>query len=130
MKSLLSILIALGWAANAQAQLHTEVVEYKHGDTVLEGFLAYDEAIQGKRPGVLVVHAWMGLGPYAKKRAEQLAALGYIALAIDMYGKGVRPKNAEEAAAQCTASRTPQPATTIPRGRLTMKRPTSAHGEQ
>lgn len=100
MKYLLSILIALGWAANAQAQLHTKVVEYKHGDTVLEGYLAYDEAIQGKRPGVLVVHAWMGLGPYAKKRAEQLASLGYIAFAIDMYGKGVRPKNAEEAAAQ------------------------------
>lgn len=77
--------------------LHTEAVEYKHGGTVLEGYLAYDDPPTGRRPGVIAVHAWMGPNPYIRMRVEQLARLGYIALAIDMYGKGVRPKDAKEA---------------------------------
>lgn len=84
--------------ATASAELRTEPVEYQHGDAVLEGYLAYDAAVQGKRPGVLVVHEWMGLGAYAKRRAEQLAQLGYVAFAADIYGKGVRAKDHEEAA--------------------------------
>ncbi len=100
MKYLLSLLVALMWPMNAQADLHKEVVEYKHGDTVLEGYLAYDDSTKGKRPGVLIIHQWMGLGPYEKMRAEQLARLGYVAFAADMYGKGVRPKDRQEAAAQ------------------------------
>ena len=87
-------------AFSAQAKLHTETVEYKHGDVTLEGFVAYNDAIPEKRPGVLVVHAWKGLGDYAKKRARQLAEMGYIAFAADIYGKGVRPKTREEAGAQ------------------------------
>ena len=85
-------------AGSAQAALHTESVEYRHGDTALEGYLAYDDALPGKRPAVLVVHEWKGLGPYAMRRAEQLAQLGYVAFAVDMYGKGVRAKDHEEAA--------------------------------
>ena len=86
-------------AGQAQAAVKTEPVEYRAPDgTVLEGYLAYDDAIQGKRPGILVVHEWMGLGDYAKRRARQLAALGYVALAADMYGKGVYAKDHEEAA--------------------------------
>lgn len=85
-----SLLLAL-FCVNAEAKVVTEVIEYKDGDTTLEGFLAYDNAKKGKRPGVLVVHEWTGLGPYVKKRAEQLAALGYVAFAADIYGKGVRP---------------------------------------
>ncbi|MBI5115148.1 dienelactone hydrolase family protein [Candidatus Poribacteria bacterium] len=100
MKYLLGILIALAWAASAEAKVMTEVVEYKQGDTVLEGYLAYDDAIKGKRPGVLVIHEWTGIGPYVKTRVEQLAKLGYIAFAADIYGKGVRPKNREEAGAE------------------------------
>jgi len=94
--SLLVILILLT-AINAQAALRTEVVEYKHGDIVLEGYLAYDDGVKGKRPGVIVVHEWWGLNPYARMRTEQLARLGYIAFAIDMYGKGIRAKDAKEA---------------------------------
>lgn len=75
--------------------LQTEKVNYKHGDTVLEGYLAYDDAIKGKRPGVLVVHCFRGLRDFVKERAEQLANLGYIAFALDMYG--VRPKDDQEA---------------------------------
>lgn len=94
--SLLVILILLS-SINAQAALRTEVVEYKHGDIVLEGYLAYDDGVKGKRPGVIVVHEWWGLNPYAKRRTEQLAKLGYITFAIDMYGKGVRAKDTKEA---------------------------------
>ena len=81
-----------------QAGLHTEPIEYKHGDVVLEGYLAYDDSTQDKRPGVLVVHEWTGHNPYVRKRAEQLAGLGYVAFALDMYGKGVQAKDAKEAA--------------------------------
>lgn len=83
---------------NAQAGLRTEVIGYKHSDVGLEGYLAYDDAVRGKRPGVIVVHAWTGLDAYTKRRTEQLAELGYIAFAIDMYGKGVKAKDAEGAA--------------------------------
>ena len=84
-------------AGAAQGAVKTQEVEYQHGDTKLLGYLAYDDAQQGKRPGVVVVHEWMGHNEYARKRAEQLAGLGYVAFAIDMYGKGVRAKDAKEA---------------------------------
>ena len=83
-----------------RAAIQTETVEYKQGDTTLEGFVAYDDAIQGKRPGVLVVHQWMGLTDYEKHRAEMLAQLGYVAFCADIYGKGIRPQNTPEAGAQ------------------------------
>ncbi len=81
----------------AQAALHTEAVSYQDGDAPLEGYLAYDDAVVIPRPGVLVVHEWKGLGEYAKHRAEQLAQLGYVAFAVDMYGKGIYAKDHEEA---------------------------------
>src|SRR2546429_7863970 len=96
----LPIMLALTCALAARGQVHTEKIEYKHGDTVLEGHLAYDQSIQGKRPGVLIVHQWKGLTDYEKKRAEMLAKLGYIAFAVDIYGKGIRPKDNQEAAAE------------------------------
>lgn len=86
----------------AYAELKSQVVEYKQGDAILEGYLVYDDSIEGKRPGVIVVHDWMGLGDYAKHRADMIAQLGYVAFAEDIYGKGVRPKNADEASAQAT----------------------------
>jgi dienelactone hydrolase len=100
MRSLIPILLTLGAALMAQAQIHTETVEYKQGDAVLEGYLAYDSSIKGKRPGVLIVHQWKGLTDYEKKRARMLAKLGYVAFALDIYGKGIRPKSAQEAGAQ------------------------------
>lgn len=96
---LVLLLIILIWSVNAQAELKKESIEYKHGDAVLEGYLAYDDAIKGKRPGVVVVHEWWGLNNYVRMRTEQLAKLGYIAFAIDMYGKDLRPKDAKEAGA-------------------------------
>jgi dienelactone hydrolase len=98
MKLLLIVLLPLLFAATVRAAVKTEVVEYKHGDKVLEGYLAYDDATKDKRPGVLIVHEWMGHNPYVRQRAEQLAKLGYVAFALDMYGKGVHAKDATEAA--------------------------------
>lgn len=98
MRSLLLLCASFVFAMPVEAAVKTEVIEYHHGGTVLEGYLAYDDAIAGKRPGVLVVHEWKGLNDYAKRRAVQLAELGYIAFAADMYGKGVRAKDHTEAA--------------------------------
>jgi dienelactone hydrolase len=74
-----------------------ERVEYKDGDAVLEGFLVYDDSLAGPRPGVLVFHEWWGLGDYAMSRSRQLASIGYVAFAADVYGKGIRPTDREAA---------------------------------
>jgi len=99
-KSILAMVMALGLVASAEAKVVTQTVEYKDGDVVCEGYLAYDDAGTGKRPGVLVVHEWTGLGKYAKMRCEKLAGMGYIAFAADIYGKGVRPANPQDAGAE------------------------------
>ncbi len=72
--------------------------EYNSSDVVCEGYIAYEESSDIKRPGILVVPNWMGVGDFVKEKCRALASLGYIALAVDVYGKGVRPKNREEAA--------------------------------
>lgn len=92
--------ILLAGVGLARAEIHTETIDYRQGDTTLEGFLAYDDAQSGRRPGVLIVHQWKGLTDYERKRAEMLAKLGYTAFAVDIYGKGIRPANAQEAGAQ------------------------------
>lgn len=92
-------------SACAQAALKSEVVEYKSGGALLEGYLVYDDASDRSRPGILLVHEWTGLGDYVKGRAEQLAALGYVAFAADIYGKGIRPQNREEASQQASIYR-------------------------
>lgn len=88
---LFHILIALLLSAVAvplQAAVVTETVTYRHEGQNLEGFMAWDDAIAGKRPGVLVVHEWWGLNDYVRDRVRQLAELGYVAFALDMYGVG------------------------------------------
>ncbi len=100
MKKLILVFLALACAGAVRAAIHTETVEYKQGDTTLEGFVAYDDASKGPRPGVLVVHQWMGLTDYEKHRAEMLAQLGYVAFCADIYGKGIRPQTTAEAGAQ------------------------------
>lgn len=70
--------------------------EYQHGETICEGFWAYDEAKPGKRPGILVVHEWNGLQDYMKQRCTMLAEMGYVAFAPDIFGKGVRAKSFPE----------------------------------
>jgi dienelactone hydrolase len=103
MKMLLVGLVTLGCVVTARAQIHSKLVEYRDGDTLLEGYYTYDDSIiKGKRPAVLIVHQWMGLTDYEKKRANMLATLGYNVFAVDIYGKGVRPKDAKEAGVLAT----------------------------
>ena len=80
------------------AKVVTETVSYQQGDVPLQGYLAYDDGIEGKRPGVMVVHEWWGLNDYARSRARQLAQLGYVAFAVDMYGKGKVTEHSQQAA--------------------------------
>ena len=98
MKTLFVLFAAVLMAAPAGAKMRTKVVEYKDGDVVLQGYAAWDDGFKDPRPGILVVHEWMGHGPYARRRAEMLAKQGYTAFALDMYGKGVFAKDHEEAA--------------------------------
>lgn len=70
------------------AEIQTKTIPYRHGAVPLEGFVAWDDSQTEKRPGVLVVHEWWGLNAYARDRARQLAELGYVAFAVDMYGNG------------------------------------------
>jgi dienelactone hydrolase len=97
MRSILALGMVLVAASTASAAITSKTVEYSHGGTTLEGFMAWDDAIKGTRPAVLIVHQWMGLTDYERMRAEQLAKLGYVAFAVDVYGKGVRPANPGEA---------------------------------
>lgn len=96
-KLILGLLIALIHSTITQAEIRTQTVDYKAGDTVLKGFLAYDDSIKTKRPGVLVVHEWWGHNKYARKRARMLAKLGYTAFALDMYGDGKQASHPEDA---------------------------------
>lgn len=100
MKTVLSFSLLALAAASAVAEIKFETIEYKYGDATLEGYLAYDTSVTGKRPGVMIVHQWRGAGDYEKKRAEMLAKLGYTAFACDIYGKGIRPQAPAEAGAQ------------------------------
>jgi dienelactone hydrolase len=93
-------------ASSALAEVKTAEVEYKQGDTVLQGFVAWDDAISGKRPGVLVVHEWWGHNKHAREQAQRIAAAGYVAFALDMYGKGkvaTHPNDAKAFMAEATA---------------------------
>jgi len=92
-------LLALGLAGGLNAAMHTGDYDYKEGTAELRGYTAYEEG-GARRPGVLLVHEWMGIDPYIKTRAMQLAKLGYVVLAADIYGKGVRPATTEEASRQ------------------------------
>jgi dienelactone hydrolase len=98
MRKLFLLLLLLFCAVTAEAAVKTKFVEYKQGDTVLEGYLAWDDAKKAKQPGVLIVHEWTGINDHMKQRAEMLAKLGYVAFAADIYGKGIRPSAQPEAA--------------------------------
>ncbi|MGQ0627107.1 MAG: dienelactone hydrolase family protein [Phycisphaerales bacterium] len=75
-------------ARTAQAEVKFEMIEYMHAGQTLQGILAVDDAIKGKRPGILLCHEWWGCNDNMKEKAGKLAKEGYIAFALDMYGKG------------------------------------------
>jgi len=92
-------------AGIASAAVKTSKVEYEVDGTKHIGFIAYDDAAKGKQPGVLVFHEWWGLDDYAKKRAEQLAGLGYVAFCADMYGEGKMTEHPKDAGKMAQAVR-------------------------
>lgn len=103
MRHLLLALLCL--AGTAQAQIQTREIPYTAADgTRLVGYHAWDDTISGPRPGVIVVHEWWGLNDYAKRRARDLAALGYSALAVDMYGDGRNTQHPDDAKAFMNAA--------------------------
>lgn len=87
----------------AKPDIKEETVDYSAGNVGLKGYVVYDKNMKGKRPGVLVVHEWWGLGDYERDRARQLSRMGYIAMAVDMYGNGKTASNPQEAMALVTA---------------------------
>ncbi|GLI40097.1 dienelactone hydrolase family protein [Geobacter hydrogenophilus] len=89
--------------STADAAIRGKVVEYRDGEVTMKGYLAWNDAVKGKRPGVLVVHEWWGLNDYARKRARMLAELGYTALAVDMYGGGKEALHPDDAGAFSSA---------------------------
>lgn len=92
--------LALSLSLPALAAVQTKEIPYQTADgTRLVGYYAFDDAVKGPRPGVVVVHEWWGLNDYARRRARELAGLGYAALAIDMYGDGKHTQHAHEAKA-------------------------------
>ena len=86
-------------AAEAFTDVHTQELTYSADGLSMKGYLAYDDAQEGKRPGVLVVHEWWGHNDYARRRARMLAELGYVALAVDMYGEGKQANHPDDAGA-------------------------------
>ena len=81
------VAVLTGHAA-AKPKIEGKPVEYTAGGVTLKGYLAYDENVKGKRPGILVVHEWWGQNEFVRNKARKLAELGYAALALDMYGEG------------------------------------------
>jgi dienelactone hydrolase len=105
-----SVFVLAAWlvlVGSVSAAVQTKKISYKVGDLQCQGFLAWDDAVKGPRPGVLVLHEWWGLNDYTRGRAEQLAKLGYVAFAADMYGAGKvteHPKEAGEMASKVRAN--------------------------
>lgn len=100
------LLVALAIAAaSTRAELVRQPVEYKDGDTVLEGQLVYNDAARGVRPGLVMFHAWSGISSYEMMRAEQFAQMGLVVLVADVYGKGVRPADMEARTVETTKYR-------------------------
>lgn len=97
MKSILKLAIPLLLLTQiASAKLIKQDAIYCDGSTTLQGYMVTDSAWKGTRPAVLIVHDWDGLGDYEKMRAEMIAGLGYVAFAVDVYGKDNRPTNPQE----------------------------------
>ena len=76
--------------------IQTRTIDYQDGDVDLQGYLAWDDAVEGKRPGVMIAHAWAGRSDFENTKAEELAKLGYVGFALDNFGRGILGTNTEE----------------------------------
>lgn len=97
MNRILAALLLLMVAGAGGAAVVGKDVDYTLDGTTFKGFIAYDDSAKGRRPAVLVVHEWWGANDYARERARKLAALGYVAMALDMYGEGRQASHPDEA---------------------------------
>ncbi|MBS1704868.1 MAG: dienelactone hydrolase family protein [Armatimonadetes bacterium] len=100
MKRFVVLALGLGMVSSTIAAVDARPAQYSFGGTNFEGYLARPHGATGKLPLVLIVHDWDGIGTYEQGRAKQVAELGYVAFCIDVYGRGVRPKDAKEAGAE------------------------------
>lgn len=89
--------LLIGNASLSQAEVQSREIDYTVDGETFTGYFAYDDRIEGERPGILVVHEWWGHGDYVRKRADMLAELGYTAFALDMYGSGKYAKHPSKA---------------------------------
>lgn len=97
--------VGLLLAGTALAAIQEEAVTYKDGDTVLKGFIVYDDASKAKRPGIIVVHEWWGINQHMRDEARRYAVAGYTAFVADIYGDGKTADNPKDAGAMVVALR-------------------------
>lgn len=109
MRKAITMLLLSLMSYPAASQIVGEDIQYQADGITMRGYLSYDDSIDGPRPGVLVVHEWWGHNQYARQRADMLAGLGYIALAVDMYGDGKLAGHPEQAGAFASAVRKNMP---------------------
>ena len=102
---LLGALLALSMTGTALAAVKEEPVTYKDGDTTMKGFVVYDDAQKGRRPGIVVVHEWWGITQHIHSEARRMASLGYTAFIADMYGDAKTADNPKDAGALSGAVR-------------------------
>ena len=98
-KFLAGAALALSFSCAAYAGIQEEAVTYKDGDTVMKGFIVYDDATKAKRPGIVVVHEWWGITKHVREEARKFAAQGYTAIVADMYGDAKTADNPKDAGA-------------------------------
>src|SRR5882672_817674 len=102
---LFGALLALSMTGRALAAIKEEPVTYKDGETTMKGFVVYDDAQKGKRPGIIVVHEWWGITQHIHSEARRMASLGYSAFIADMYGDAKTADNPKDAGALSGAVR-------------------------
>ncbi len=103
MHSMVVFLLAMFFATAVSAAPQAKPVEWRIGKQAYSGYMVYDDAVTTKRPGLLMVPDWLGVTDNAVAKAKQVAGSEYVVLVVDMYGKGIRPKNPEQAMAQVKA---------------------------
>ncbi len=133
MRKLMFLLVSFALGGSiAQARVVGEEVTYTDNGVTMKGYLAWDKDIQGKRPGVLVVHEWWGHNDYARKRALMLAGMGYTALAVDMYGDGKQADHPDDAGkfAKAVSSNMPMAKARFLAGLKQLKRHPSVAADQ
>src|SRR5215467_2488797 len=97
-----AVLAAMFQVGAARAELKKQWIDYQDGEKPLSGYLVYDDAVSGKRPGVLLAHSRAGMSEATLRDSDMIARMGYLVFAADIFGKGVLPKEVPEMTALTT----------------------------